>query len=323
MFLEIKLLFKNNKFNFLNQFEINQRKYKSSLLKLGNHTVLAIIALIAIGSATRVMEAGLACPDWPLCYGTFLPLTHMNLRVFLEWFHRLDAFLVGILIVTQFALSFLWRKFLPNWLPKIYSFLVFLIILQGTLGALTVINMLSSLSVMSHLLIAFIILITAIYVNQALMNKSMDKNILWWKYLLSIPLSLTLVQSVIGVRLSSTWSAHLCLSMNQNCIVLNSHKLFAIPVFISVISIILVSFLKFDLFKNNWKFLISAFLLLISQITLGVLSLKTNLNEPLIIISHQIVASLMVATLSTLIFKNSSENLLINSTKNNVILSFN
>ena len=307
----------------MNQFEINQKKYKSSLLKLGNHTVLAIIALIAIGSATRVMEAGLACPDWPLCYGTFLPLTHMNLRVFLEWFHRLDAFLVGILIVTQFALSFLWRKFLPNWLPKIYSFLVFLIILQGTLGALTVINMLSSLSVMSHLLIAFIILITAIYVNQALINKEMDKNILWWKYLLSIPLSLTLVQSVIGVRLSSTWSAHLCLSMNQNCIVLNSHKLFAIPVFISVISIILVSFLKFDLFKNNWKFLISAFLLLISQITLGVLSLKTNLNEPLIIISHQIVASLMVATLSTLIFKNSSENILINSTKNNVILSFN
>ena len=307
----------------MNQFEINQRKYKSSLLKLGNHTVLAIIALIAIGSATRVMEAGLACPDWPLCYGTFLPLTHMNLRVFLEWFHRLDAFLVGILIVTQFALSFLWRKFLPNWLPKIYSFLVFLIILQGTLGALTVINMLSSLSVMSHLLIAFIILITAIYVNQALINKAIDKNILWWKYLLSIPLSLTLVQSVIGVRLSSTWSAHLCLSMNQNCIVLNSHKLFAIPVFISVISIILVSFLKFDLFKNNWKFLISAFLLLISQITLGVLSLKTNLNEPLIIISHQIVASLMVATLSTLIFKNSSENISINSTKNNVILSFN
>ncbi len=323
MSLKIKLLFKNNKFNFLNQFEINQKKYKSSLLKLGNHTVLAIIALIAIGSATRVMEAGLACPDWPLCYGTFLPLTHMNLRVFLEWFHRLDAFLVGILIVTQFTLSFLWRKFLPNWLPKIYSFLVFLIILQGTLGALTVINMLSSLSVMSHLLIAFIILITAIYINQALINKVMDKNILWWKYLLSIPLSLTLVQSVIGVRLSSTWSAHLCLSINQNCVVLNSHKLFAIPVFISVISIILVSFLKFDLFKNNWKFLILAFLLLISQITLGVLSLKTNLNEPLIIISHQIVASLMVATLSTLIFKNSSENILINSTKNNVILSFN
>ena len=307
----------------MNQFEINQKKYKSSLLKLGNHTVLAIIALIAIGSATRVMEAGLACPDWPLCYGTFLPLTHMNLRVFLEWFHRLDAFLVGILIVTQFALSLLWRKFLPKWLPKIYSFLVFLIILQGILGALTVMNMLASITVMSHLLIAFILLITAIYVNQELSNKQMKKNILWWKFLLSIPLSLTLVQSIIGVRLSSTWSAHLCLSLNQNCVVLNSHKLFAVPVFISITSIIFISFLKFDLFKNNWKFLISAFLLLLSQIFIGILSLKTNLNEPLLIVSHQIVASLLVATLSTLMFKKSTENILFNSTKNKVILSFN
>ena len=307
----------------MNQFEINQKKYKSLLLKLGNHTVLAIIALIAIGSATRVMEAGLACPDWPLCYGTFLPINHMNLRVFLEWFHRLDAFLVGILIITQFALSFLWRKFLPNFLPVIYSFLVFLIILQGTLGALTVINMLASITVMSHLLIAFIILITAIYVNQALLNKKIERNIFWWKFLISIPLFLTLVQSIIGVRLSSTWSSHLCLSFNQNCFVLNSHKLFAIPVFVSIISIILVSFVKIDLFKSNWKFLISAFLLLLSQITLGILSLKTNLNEPLLIISHQIVASLLVATLSTLMFKKSSENIVFNSTKNNVILSFN
>ena len=72
--------------------------------------MLAIIALIAVGSATRVMEAGLACPDWPLCYGTFLPLNHMNLRVFLEWFHRLDAFLVGILILTQFILSFIFKN---------------------------------------------------------------------------------------------------------------------------------------------------------------------------------------------------------------------
>ena len=176
---------------------------------------------------------------------------------------------------------------------------------------------------MSHLSIAFVLLITAIYINQALSNQDLENNRLWWKILLSIPLSLTLLQSVIGVRLSSTWSAHLCLTFNQKCLILNSHKLFAIPVLISVISILLISLVKFDLFKNNWKFLISAFLLLISQITLGVLSLKTNLNEPLIIISHQIVASLMVATLSTLIFKNSSENILINSTKNNAILSFN
>ena len=98
-----------------------QSKYKSIFLKFGNHCVLALIALIVVGGATRVMEAGLACPDWPLCYGTFLPLNHMNLRVFLEWFHRLDAFLVGLLILSKFTLSIIWRKDLPKWLPKTYS----------------------------------------------------------------------------------------------------------------------------------------------------------------------------------------------------------
>ena len=37
--------------------------------KLSAHIVVALIALVVIGGATRVMEAGLACPDWPLCFG--------------------------------------------------------------------------------------------------------------------------------------------------------------------------------------------------------------------------------------------------------------
>jgi len=37
---------------------------------------------------------------------------------------------------------------------------------------------------------------------------------------------------------------------------------------------------------------------------LGVLSLKTNLNEPIFIIGHQLNASLFIAILTTLIFRN-------------------
>ena len=297
-----------------------QIKYKTRLIKLGNHIVLAIIILIAIGSATRVMEAGLACPDWPLCYGTFLPLTHMNLRVFLEWFHRLDAFLVGLLILVQFILSIVWRKYLPKWLPKIYSFLLFLVILQGSLGALTVINMLASLTVMGHLLIAFFLLITAVSINQNLENENQESLLSWWKSLLSIALILTLAQSVLGVRLSSTWSAHLCLTFNRHCFILDSHKVFALPVAISVLSIFLSSFININLFKNNWKFLIPMVFLVIFQVCLGILSLKTNLSQPLIIVTHEVVASLLIATLTTLIFRNSQQELLINTQKNNVIL---
>ncbi len=303
--------------------KIYHSKYKSVFLKLGNHCVLALIVLIVVGGATRVMEAGLACPDWPLCYGKFLPLNHMNLRVFLEWFHRLDAFLVGLLITSKFILSMIWRKNLPYWLPKTYSLLVCLVIVQGSIGALTVINLLNSYSVTAHLLTAFLLLITTITINQNLENCEFNKSLIWWKILLFLPLSLSLVQSFIGVRLSSTWSAHLCLSFNKQCLILDTHKLFSIPISISILSILAISIYKQDLFLKNWKYLCSLFFLLISQIVLGILSLQTNLSEPFFVIAHQLNASLLIAILTTLIFRNPYLTKKTNQPFNSVIAGFN
>ena len=297
--------------------QLYQSKYLPIFKRLGNHSVFALIALIVIGGATRVMEAGLACPDWPLCYGSFLPLGHMNLRVFLEWFHRLDAFLVGILILLKFVLSIIWKSEIPNWLPKTYSFLLFLVIVQGSFGALTVINLLDSYTVTGHLLIAFLLLITTISINQNLENKEIKEQLTWWRLLLVVPLVLTLIQSFIGVRLSSTWSAHICLSFNKQCLILDTHKLFAYPITFSILLILAISIYKKSLFTKNLKYLSALVFLLTSQIVLGILTLKTNLNEPIFIIGHQLNASLFIAILTTLIFRNpflnKDQNLSLNS----------
>ena len=287
---------------------INSQIYKSKYLpifrRLGQHNVFALIALIVIGGATRVMEAGLACPDWPLCYGSFMPLSHMNLRVFLEWFHRLDAFMVGILIFSKFVLSIIWRNEIPHWLPKTYSLLLFLVLVQGSFGALTVINLLNSYTVTGHLLIAFLLLISTISINQKLENNQMQGSIVWWKLLLFVPLFLTIIQSFIGVRLSSTWSSHICISFNKQCAVLDTHRLFAFPIAFSILFIVAFAIYRKSVFPNNWKYLFSLLCLLVSQIVLGVLSIKTSLNEPIFIIGHQLNASLLVAILTTLIFRN-------------------
>ena len=71
---------------------------------------IATLLLMAVGSATRVMNAGLACPDWPLCYGQLVPTQQMNLQVFLEWFHRLDASLIGLSTLALVGLSWWFRK---------------------------------------------------------------------------------------------------------------------------------------------------------------------------------------------------------------------
>ena len=51
--------------------------------------VVAMFALIVLGALVRAHGAGLACPDWPLCFGEFVP--RMNLRVAFEWSHRVLA----------------------------------------------------------------------------------------------------------------------------------------------------------------------------------------------------------------------------------------
>ena len=134
---------------------------------------------------------------------------------------------------------------------------------------------------------------------------------------------LTLVQSFIGVRLSSTWSAHLCLSFNKQCLILDTHKLFAIPISVSILSILAISIYKKYFFVNNWKYLCSLFFLLISQVVLGVLSLKTNLSQPVFVIGHQLNASLLIAILTSLIFRNPYLNKKINQPFNSLIVGLN
>ena len=82
-------------------------KSNSLLATISAASVVAIFVQIMLGAVTRLMGAGLSCPDWPLCYGSFFPKGQMNLQVFLEWFHRLDAFFVAIAISIQFFLCFL------------------------------------------------------------------------------------------------------------------------------------------------------------------------------------------------------------------------
>ena len=97
------------------------------LAQLSAHLVVALIALVVVGGATRVMGAGLACPDWPLCFGSFLPVPQMNIQVFLEWFHRLDALLVALGLVAQLIFGLIFRSELPKWLPWAYSFVALLV----------------------------------------------------------------------------------------------------------------------------------------------------------------------------------------------------
>ncbi len=279
---------------------LNPQLIRNFLGKLSAHIVVALVALVAIGGATRVMEAGLACPDWPLCYGSLFPRGQMNLQVFLEWFHRLDAFFVGIAISLQFILSLIYKSFLPRWLPLINGIILILISLQGALGALTVIDLLPSTIVMSHLLLALTLVALMSGLTQKLFAPEGTDLPLWWKLLSRTSLLVVIIQSLIGSRMATTWGAQACLATSINCKWLDIHRISAFPILLVVLSFVFTSILSGGWFRDQWPFLTIVFSLLTVQIFLGVFSVNIGLNEPLVRVAHQLIACLLVAFLSAL-----------------------
>lgn len=110
----------------------------------------ATFLLIVLGALVRAHGAGLACPDWPLCFGNLVPA--FDLRVGFEWTHRVVAGSVA-LGFAGLALGVLRqpaaRAACRGWL----ALAALLLALQIALGALTVLRLLASWTVTSHLLV--------------------------------------------------------------------------------------------------------------------------------------------------------------------------
>ena len=271
--------------------------------RLSAHLLVAVIALVVIGGATRVMEAGLACPDWPLCYGTFLPGRQMNLQVFLEWFHRLDAFVIGIALVVMSVVSVVWRRSLPRWLPWMSGLLVLLVVLQGGLGALTVLQLLPSGVVTAHLALALTLVALLSGLTQRLLQSGDGQPPWWWRPLSALALVGVVSQCLLGARMATSWAAQRCLAGGEACRWLVWHRSAATPVASFVLLFVLVALLAGGWSRRQWPLLLSAVLLVTTQVSLGITTFRLGLDQPLVTVAHQLVAALLVGVLAALLVR--------------------
>jgi len=65
---------------------------------LGRVTVGILFLLLVWGNLVAGLKAGLACPDWPLCYGKVLPPFRWD--IYMEFLHRVIAAIASIFLVA-------------------------------------------------------------------------------------------------------------------------------------------------------------------------------------------------------------------------------
>ena len=258
---------------------------------------IATLLLMAIGSATRVMNAGLACPDWPLCYGQLIPTEEMNFQVFLEWFHRLDASLIGFSTMALVALSFWWRRDLPSWLPWACLFALFLVVFQGILGGLTVTEMLRFDIVTAHLgtaLLFFCTLVAIAFLLTPYKGTTAAGKLSWVALTAAI---LVYGQSLVGGLVASRWALHQCLGTTQLCTVMNSHIMGVFPATVATLTLAFLARRTAALHPMLRQLANLALGLVLWQIILGIATFRLHLQVELLTVSHQAVGAALLGTL--------------------------
>ena len=258
---------------------------------------IATLLLMAVGSATRVMNAGLACPDWPLCYGQLVPTRQMNLQVFLEWFHRLDAALIGLSAIALSGLSWWYRRELPKWLPWAATFALFLIVFQGILGGLTVTQLLRFDIVTAHLGTALLFFSTLIVIGTALMpykKTSSARKLSWFGLSAAV---LVYLQSILGGLVGSRWALHQCFGGSQLCNVMNAHILGVVPPTLATIAVVWLAWKTPGLHPSLRSLANVAAALVSLQILLGIATFKLHLQVEPLTVTHQAVGASLLGVL--------------------------
>lgn len=145
------------------------------MMNIKNFSFFAIFfafVVIALGAWTRLVDAGLGCPDWPGCYGLVgVPMTQETIaeanqafperpveveKAWNEMIHRYFASSLGFFILIIAGMAVFKRK--PHAPMRLPIFLLVMVCFQGALGMWTVTLNLLPAVVMLHLLGGFTVI---------------------------------------------------------------------------------------------------------------------------------------------------------------------
>jgi cytochrome c oxidase assembly protein subunit 15 len=188
-------------------------------------TVAAVYFLIFVGGVVRATGSGMGCPDWPKCFGTWvppfteeqLPLNYQEIfgeklkgevqfnafKTWTEYINRLLGVVIGLLIFgTLLAALTKYRKVYPKivWI----SFLAFVMVgLEGLLGSKVVSSELNPVLITLHLVLAIGVvtaLIYALFLAYSFEDKSFIQMNRSYRFGVLILMLLSLGQLLLGTQ---------------------------------------------------------------------------------------------------------------------------
>lgn len=120
--------------------------------RLINISLIFVFIVIGLGALTRLLDAGLGCPDWPGCYGQLIPpdttealeqaealfpqAPVIEHQAWMEMIHRYAAGSLGILVLALTWIAFQTQK--PPLLKKLTITLCIVVVTQALFGMWTV-----------------------------------------------------------------------------------------------------------------------------------------------------------------------------------------
>jgi len=194
---------------------LNYLQLYNSLCKT---TIVLICLVISAGGFVRMTGSGMGCPDWPKCFGLWvppmdvsdLPLNYKEIyahrgydqldfnafHTWTEYINRLLGVLAGLFCLILLSVSFCLKN-----KPLIFLnfFLVSLMIFQGWMGAVVVYSVLAPFKITIHMLIALFIVGVLLVLNTITSNRRIT-NIKQQHTLMYVALLVTIIQIILGTQ---------------------------------------------------------------------------------------------------------------------------
>ncbi len=192
--------------------------------RFGILTIAAVFFLIFIGGLVRSTGSGMGCPDWPKCFGQYVPPTDVSqlptdyktqfavagkeiadfnvFKTWTEYINRLIGAIIGLLILLTVVFA---APYLKSENKKIFwlSLLAFVLVgFQAWIGAKVVSSDLAVYMITIHMLIALVIVGLLIYTITASQNFKIPQLASFppLKGIIFLTLLLSLVQIISGTQ---------------------------------------------------------------------------------------------------------------------------